>query len=315
MNKRDAVFALLDESQPVAYTPAGFFLHFDEVYHQGQAGVDKHLEFFRYTGMDFVKIQFERSFPTSDAIQTPADWANMPHYGLDYFAPQLSVIEGLVKAAKAEAPIVLTLYSPFMMAGHIVGQDVFAAQIAEDPEAVKKGLEIVTDSLLQFVRECIRLGVDGFYHSTQGGEATRFADRSLFADVVKPFDLAVMNEINEKCDFNILHVCDYVGGYDDLTPYLDYPGHIINCSLAVGDGHLTGQEVAEMFGRPFMGGLERLGVLATGSVEEVTQAANDVLAAAPERFILAADCTVPSDVDWANLRAAIAAAHTWHRGQ
>ncbi len=49
-----------------------------------------------------------------------------------------------------------------------------------------------------------------------------------------------------------------------------------------------------MFGRPFMGGLDRKGVIATGSLEEIRQAAASVLAEAPERFILAADCTVAS---------------------
>jgi hypothetical protein len=44
--------------------------------------------------------------------------------------------------------------------------------IYEDPEAVKKGMQIVTDSLMTFVQGCIRLGVDGFYTSTQGGRPT-----------------------------------------------------------------------------------------------------------------------------------------------
>jgi uroporphyrinogen decarboxylase len=60
-----------------------------------------------------------------------------------------------------------------------------------------------------------------------------------------------------------------------------------------------------MFKRPFMGGLERKGVLATGTEAEVKAEAAQVLATAPERFMLAADCTVPAETPWANLRAAI----------
>jgi len=58
-----------------------------------------------------------------------------------------------------------------------------------------------------------------------------------------------------------------------------------------------------------MGGLERKGVLATGSLEDIRLAAEGVLAAAPERFILAADCTVPSDTPWEHLKTAIDIAH------
>ena len=58
-----------------------------------------------------------------------------------------------------------------------------------------------------------------------------------------------------------------------------------------------------------MGGLERKGVIATGSLDEIRQAAAGVLAEAPELFILAADCTVPSNTPWEHLKAAIDTAH------
>jgi uroporphyrinogen decarboxylase len=113
--------------------------------------------------------------------------------------------------------------------------------------------------------------------------------------------------------FNILHICDYTGFYADLTPFLDYPGHVINCSLNVGDRTLSPKDVAQMFGRPFMGGLERLGVIATGSLDAIHQAAAGVLAVAPDRFILAADCTIPSTTPWKNVKAAIDTAHQYRK--
>ena len=122
---------------------------------------------------------------------------------------------------------------------------------------------------------------------------------------------AVMHEINSTCPFNILHVCDYHGGYDDLTPFLDYPGHIVNCPLKVGSRTMTAREAARLFGRPYMGGLDRHGTIVTGSREEIEAAVRGVLQDAPERFILGADCTLPSDADWDNLKIAIEAAHTY----
>ena len=73
------------------------------------------------------------------------------------------------------------------------------------------------------------------------------------------------------------------------------------------------QAVVELFNRPYMGGLERLGILATGTREEVKQAAEAVLREAPEQFMLGADCTVPSETDWDNLKVAIDTAHGWAR--
>lgn len=312
MNKRDAILGLLDGTQQPSYIPAAFFLHFPPEFHAGQPAVDKHIEYFRYTGMDLVKIQYERTFPKMDSIQKPEDWIKVPRLGVDYFEGQLKAVEGLVKALKSEAVVVVTLYSPFMCAGQISGSDVLVKHLQQDPEAVKTGMEAVTDSLLTFVRACIQLGVDGFYSSTQGGEAARFDDPGIFDTAIKPFDLQVMNEINDACPFNILHVCDYALPYDDFSRFVEYPGDVVNCPLHVGNEALSMQAAADLFKRPYMGGLERLGILATGSPEQVKRETEAVLRTAPRRFILGADCTVPSETPWDNLKTAIDTAHRWN---
>lgn len=314
MNKRDLILSLLHDPTPPETIPAAFFLHFDPAYHRGEAAVLKHLEYFRSTGMDFVKIQYEHAFPRLPFLRRPADWANMPFYDLDFYAEPLRVVDGLVKAAKSEALVVLTLYSPFMLAGQAAGdQQVVVNHIEENPEAVKQGMQVITESLMGFVKACIRLGLDGFYTSTQGGEAGRFSSPHFFDACVRPYDLALMDEINRVCAFNILHVCDYHLPYADVSPYAAYPGHVANCSLDLTGGQLTPRQAADLFGRPFMGGLDRKGVLATGSPAEIRQAVEAVCAQAPERFILGADCTLPAGTDWENLRVAIQAAHAFRR--
>ena len=303
MNKRDAMLNLVDNTASPEYIPAAFFLHFDSAYHQGQAAIDKHLEFFRFTDMDFVKIQYEQGFPSSTPILGPEDWAHAPLCSEAFFDAPIHVVEGLVRAAKSDALVIMTLYSPFMWAAHLGD---ITNHLQENPEAAKKGLEIMTENVLTLARGCKRAGIDGFYASSQGGEA--FHDTNIFQKYIKPTDLAVWDEIS-SCTFNILHICDYEGSYDNLTPFLDYSGHVVNSSLKVGEQILTPKDASNLFGRPFMGGMERKGILATGNSEAIQQAVTDVLAQAPEQFILAADCTVPSDTPWENLRTAIDTAH------
>jgi uroporphyrinogen decarboxylase len=313
MNKRSLVLSLLEKDKAPGPVPAAFFLHFDSSYRRGQPAIDKHLEYFRYTGMDFVKIQYEHPYPALETIQKPTDWGKMPRYGKDFFEEPLRVVDGLVKAAKQEALVIVTLYSPFMCAGHAVGADVRDHHMQENPAAIKPGMEAVTDSVLTFVRECVRLGVDGFYASTQGAESHRFGDLAVFNECVRPYDLAVMEEINRTCSFNILHICDYHDSYQDLAPFLDYPGHIVNCNLNLDSGTVSPRQVSEMFQRPFMGGLERKGVLATGSREAIQAEVQSVIRDAPQRFLLAADCTVPAETPWENLKLAIETAHGYQR--
>ncbi len=309
MNRRQLVLDLLDGNTESQYVPAGFFIHFDSDCHKGQAAIDKHMEYFRYTGMDFVKVQYEAGFPPFPGVEKPVDWAKVPMAGKEFFADQLAVVDGLVKAAKDEALVIVTLYSPFMLAGFAGGLNRVLEHIRADPAQFKKGIEIITDSLLVFVRECIKLGVDGFYTSTQGGEARRLGSTAAFTECVKPFDLTVMNEVNDACDFNILHICDYLYGYSDLSHFLDYPGDVVNCNLRVGSEDMTPHDLSEMFGRPFMGGMERKGTIASGNADQIRTEVQSLLAGAGDRYMLGADCTLPADLDWDNVRTAITAAH------
>jgi uroporphyrinogen decarboxylase len=308
-DKRQLVLDLLDPAGTPGHIPAGFFIHFGEGYHVGQPAIDKHVEYFRFTGMDFVKIQYEAGYPLHPEIEKPEDWAKMPRHGKEFFQDQVAVVEGLVEALKDEALVVCTLYSPFMLARDSVGAERMVEHIEADPEAVRKGLESVTESVLVFVRECVRVGVDGFYASTQGGEAGRFSRPGLFEECIKPSDLTVQNEINETTLFNILHVCDYDLPYDDLKPFLEYPGDVVNCSLHVGAETWSPKRASEFFGRPYMGGLERKGIIANGTLDEIRNEVRGALAHAADRHILGADCTLPGDIDWENIRTAIAAAH------
>lgn len=309
MNKRARVLGLLDKDSKQDSIPAAFFIHFDPQYHRGQAAVDKHLEYFEYTGMDLLKVQYENVFPSIPQITKPDDWANMPVYGREFYEDQLYIVEQLVKNAKKDAVVLVTLYSPFMCAGHT--SKTIIPHIDENPDAARKGLEIITESLMIFVKECIKLGVDGFFHSTEGGGRNNFGNISKFVTNIKPYDLVLMKEIERGCDFNVLHVCDYQDVYVDLEPFLDYPGHVINCGLELDIGRTTGKEVSTQFDRPFMGGLLRKGPILNGSRQEIESAVNDVCRQRPDKFMLSADCTVPPEVDWENLKTAVSAAHRY----
>ena len=308
-NKRERMLQWLAGKNDPHYTPAAFFLHFDPKYKNGIAAAKRHLEFFRQTDMDFVKIQFEQTFERQTFLEKPEDWSKLQVRKIDFYEPLIQTVRELVKSTKKDALILMTLYSPFMSAGQCATAPVLRRHLEENPEAVKRGLEILTESQLIFVRACIQAGVDGFYMSTQGSEAGRFTNPKIFADYVRPFDLVAMKEISKACPFNILHVCDYVAPYENYDAVLDYPGHVVNCNTSLTGGQMAPREIAKLFQRPYMGGLDRHGILATGSPAEVEDEIKRVVKNAPRQFILGADCTVAGETDWQSLRNAIAVAH------
>lgn len=308
VSKRERMQRWLAGELKEEYTPAAFFIHFDDAHKLGQAAADEHIKYFRATDMDFAKIQYEQEMQKVDFIKKPADWAKWSPPGIDFYKPQLEAVKGILSELKKEALVIMTLYSPYMSAGHAATKEVLLAHLEENPEAVKPGLEKMVESQMLFVNECIRLGVDGFYMSTQGSESGQLSDPSIFNKYIKPTDLAAMNEAQSKCNFNILHVCDYHAPYTDYEAVIDYPGHVVNCNPKTINKEFTWQELQDMFHRPMMGGIDR-----HGSVEKETavnyKEIEGVIQQAPKKFILGADCTLPGNIEWKKIRSIIDKAH------
>ncbi len=309
INKRNAFLEFIHGSGKQTYFPGAFFTHFPVADHFGPTAVIKHLEYFRATDADILKVQYERKFPLIESLQRPADWSSVPLLKKDFYAEQLNVIEGIVAEGKNEALVIPTVYPPLAFAGHFTDYKHHINHLNEDPEAVKKGLEIITESTIIFVRECAKLGVDGFFQASQGGEANRFVDERIFHEYVKPFELAIASEIASAGECNILHIHNAGEGYRDYAAFVDYPCHVINCGLQLHDSETTSAEIYDLFEKPFLGGLEREGVVYSGSIEEIQSRVKSVIADAPPRFALGATCTLPRDVSWDNIRVALDTAH------
>jgi len=66
------------------------------------------------------------------------------------------------------------------------------------------------------------------------------------------------------------------------------PGQVVNAPMELTSGSITAAEIKELFERPFMGGLDRFGVIVKGPEEEIRNTVYDTLDANPEISILAA---------------------------
>jgi uroporphyrinogen decarboxylase len=278
---------------------------------KGDAAVKAHSDYFRATGMDFVKIQFdEQGLPENKEIKTPEDWARIPILSEKWFEPSLYLLKNLIKELKSEALIIQTLYSPFQMAKQAVPVETLLKHVSQDAESVSRGMENITLSIMNFVHAAVQMGVDGFYTCTQGGETNRIADRNLFNRTVKSYDMILYKEVSELVPFNILHICDYEGSYEGFeSKFRDYPGEVVNVPLSADGKSLSLAQASAIFKRPVMGGLDRHGVLSKGTPDDVKKAAVEVFKDAPANFILGANCTVDNKIPIVNLKAAIDAAH------
>ncbi len=313
-SKRERILQVLDQSRPNEYVPAAFFLHFENKL--GRKAVQDHKDFYRATNMDFVKVFYEIAVPKVD-INSGSDWEKVPVYGEEFFAPQVAVIADLAREFGNEAFVLPTVYSPLALAHQTLGRGKdFKKLIAENPKAFGKAIKNLSLSIENYLRAARKAGADGFYISTQGGDGNSIPEK-IWKEQVRQWDKHVSEVANEIGEINILHICDYGTPFKNaeaLYDFADYPASIINVPLKFSDGSILNlKEAQKRFGRPIFGGLERLGVITKGSIEEAKAEVDKVLENASPNFILGADCTVPGTTDWENLRAIIDYAHTWRQ--
>ena len=310
VNKREHMLAWLAGQGAPNYTPAAFFLHFGDAYKAGPAAAQRHLEFFRHTGMDFVKIQFEQTYSRQDFLQKPADWSKLKLQKLDFYEPLLVTVRELVKAEKKNALLLMTLYSPFMCAGHCATAPVLLRHLEENPEAVKKGLEILTESQLLFVRACIQEGHRRLLHLHPGRgsralpqprhlQPLRQALRPGRAQgdrrrlpVQHPPRLRLRRALRQlRCRPRLPRPRRQLQREALRQPHFR-PGNQPSCSSA-----------------PSWAALDRHGIVASGTPAQIEAEIRQVVKTAPRPFLLGADCTVEAGTSWDRLKHAISVAH------
>ena len=288
-----------------SYAPAAFFIHFGHDQKTGDPAVQAHLKYFHESGMDILKVQFEQTVPRIPVGEEDA-FEPIPE---DFYKPTLEIVTSLQEAEGKDVYVLPTVYSPYQVAHHSLGEERVKVAAVERPEWLKAVFDSYRDALVWFIKECKKAGIQGFYMCTQGGEMTFNDVPGFFDTFVKPYDMAVMGECNQDTKMNILHICNWEGPYDDLTRYKDYPAQIINTPTDLNGKPFTLADGIGLFGRPVLGGYDRKGEFNTLSPEEITAATRKILRENPAgRVMVGADCTVGS-APLANIQAAVAAAH------
>lgn len=292
-----------------SYVPAAFFIHFPAECKTGDAAVEVHINHMRSLDQDIVKVQFEQAMPRINDLDKQETWDAIAPVPEDFYRPTLEIIKKIQEEVGDSVYVIPTIYSPYQVARQSLTEPEVAKAAVERPEDLKRVLGYYADALVWLVKECKAAGIEGFYTCTQGGEA-KFEDiPGWFTDIIKHFDLIVMEECNKDTKMNILHICDWEGPYNDLTRYVDYPGQIVNPPIRLAGEPFSLQQAYELFGRPVLGGLDRKKEIVHGSVDEVIATVNAALDAAPKGVtMLGAECTV-GGASQENMIAAVRTAH------
>lgn len=310
MNYRERFFNAMDQ-KPVDRVPVGFWHHFfqeDGSFVVGQANIDGHLKFMQETGLDFVKIMCDGYFeyPFSTKIQTAADWGRLKPLGKDspYVSEQIERAKILCDTLQADRACLYNVFVPFTVIRHSTSSELVMAHLAEDPEAVRHGMQVVAEDTIDLIRGLMEgVGCDGLYLPLQGAEYGRFT-REQYDEVVRPFDDLVFDLAQYYSDYNIAHLCAWAGDKNQLDFWRNVSTKCVNWAVSIEEMNLV--EGRRFFGgKTCLGGFDNRpqGILASGTKEEIQTYTKQLIRDFGTRgLILGADCTIPATIDYERIR-------------
>lgn len=313
MNKIERVKTVLAGKVPDK-TPGGFWFHYKSEYSVEQM-VESHLELYRKTDMDIVKIMQDYPYPIIGDVKSPSDWYKIKMLGTSSaeFAKMAEIIKRIADKLQGEAMIFQTMFGPFKAASIRYGDDLLMAHCKEDPKAVLTGVNILSEVLAEWAERYLTSGADGIYYSAQFAEVGRFTE-SEWTTLVKPADIKVLN-VADKRDgkYNILHICGepQYNFKTHVNRYASYPMDIVNWSVK--DNGFNLEQGRNLFKKPVLGGLNNKGNILNGTDEQIQEEVN----AAIKNFgqaglMIGADCTIQGNkISLDKIRAAVEAAHNY----
>lgn len=316
MNKRECVIAAIKGEEP-EHIPSGFSLHFPRKEKTIEEDVRLHLDFFRETDTDIIKIMNENLVPDFGDIRTPGDWEKIPRLSLNdcFMKNQIELVKRILDQAEGEAFSLGTLHGICASAIHPIesryGYEAVrrlqAAHFRENKKPMLEAWKRIADGMAQLAQKYIELGVDGVYYAGLGGEKRYFTDEE-FAECIEPFDKQILKAVREAGGYVFLHMCK--DGLN-MQRYASYQGLCDVVNWGIYEVPFSIEEGRELFGETtVMGGLaNRSGVMVDGTIDELRDEVKRLTARyGKRRFILGADCTLPTEIPYERIRAAAEAA-------
>jgi len=219
-------------------------------------------------------------------------------------------------------PFIYTIPSPIVQALHgISDPERVYTDIKEQPGALKEGLEIITQTTIDFAKECIAEGASGvFFGIGGGGDIWSKMTKEQLVDYAFYYDKKILDAIRDV-PIKLLHICSAKGedpqkdgGYMESGWFKNYPVDAINWY----DNSFTPLEKAkEIYGNKFclIGGVDQRETMLHGSPQQVETTVKDAIESAGENggFMIGPGCTLNAETPLANYNAVAKAVEKYGR--
>ena len=260
-------------------------------------------------GSKFEFINNEEEAPTKEvAVKKTADWEKLwvldPRKELREF---IRCNEILARDLR-RIPFIYTIPSPIIQAMNGVSTpEQVLKDMIESPDALKKGLETITTTTIDFAKACIDAGASGiFFGIGGGGRIWREFDTMQLENYALRYDKRILDSV--KAPIKLMHICSTGEGNPEKLMregwFKKYPVTSINWASHSWASLKMGKEI---YGDRFCicGGLDHENLLRSGTPKQVEAAVKKTIEECAEDggFMLGPGCTVFQDMPIENYNA------------
>lgn len=276
MNKKQRVFAAVNGETPDRL-PYSLWSHLPGIDLDPERLAEETYNFYKTYDVDFIKTMNNGMYAIEDfgckidyseiekggvahvtktPVQDTSDWAKLKvcPFTEGSLARELKSLTLLLEKVKEEdVPVIFTVFSPITIADKLSDKKMLDHIRDGYGEAVKKALEVITETTAALAKEAIRLGADGVFFASQMSTYDSMKVEE-YLEYGKPYDLKVLEAAKDGW-FNTMHAHGNNIMFDVLR---DYPVSVFNWH--VGETLPTLDECYSLTGKCLMGGLERMDI-------------------------------------------------------
>jgi len=221
---------------------------------------------------------------------------------------QLRCLRNISKKVGKTIPFLETMFNPFTTATKIAGDQRVLSDMRENPSALRKGLQTITETLNSFAQACLEEGASGIFYSIKSC-STDVITSGDFDSFNKTYDMKLIHSM-KSADVIMLHAHNEKEGAELLVSNLmEYPVHAINWwdKGAIPDLRGAKANLSKKF--CLVAGLDHVRTF----LKDPIDVQNEIIAAmksapADGGFILGPGCVLPPNTPRQNLSAALSAA-------
>ena len=307
MDRKERTLRAL-QGLPVDRPPMVFWHHFVGADMEKENFVDSHVRFYRETGEDFIKMMCDGfvALPNLN-VQRPCDWRHIALPSMDdpFVQDQLTHIKRLREAIQDETAVFYNVFNPVSTLRSSTSDELVYDHLERREPALFEAITRVNESKMEFMHRLISdAGVTGMFLPMQNNDLNGFTG-ACYHELLRPYDLSLVQEANRLSPYNIIHLCGYWGVPNRLENWKDFP-----CAAMHWDVHtdkLSLQDGRKYFTKKkaVMGGFnnkEGSPIYLADRKAVIEHTKEIVREAGADGLIVAADCSLLETVDHARVR-------------